>query len=81
MQKIFDIYEEGFCVMEGTGLAHYVGSAEGEDFLDACKNYISKHPNSGYIKKGNYFGREYEYACNWGCRWFPTLAEAQRSFG
>lgn len=79
--KTYEIYEEGFIVMEGSATAHYVGSAEGENFLDACKNYIAKHPNSGYIKKGIYCGEEYEFACNWGCRWFPTLAEAQASFG
>ena len=67
--------------MEGSATAHYVGSAEGEDFLDACKNYIMKNPGSGYIKKVNYLGLEYEYACNWGCRWYPTLEEAKRSFG
>lgn len=32
--KRFDIYEEGFVIMEGSGRAHYVGSAEGKDFLD-----------------------------------------------
>lgn len=79
--KTFEIYEEGFCVMEGCAQAHYVGSAEGEDFLDACKNYIAKNPNAGYIRKFNINGEERECACNWGCRWFPTLAEAQRSFG
>lgn len=77
--ETFDIYEEGFVVMEGFGQARYVGSAEGKDFLDACKNYIAKHPNSGYIKKDDSSGRE--YACSWGCRWFPTLAEAQAFFG
>lgn len=38
----FAIYEEGFSVMEGDGHARYLGSAEGEIFLDACKNYISE---------------------------------------
>lgn len=71
--KTYDIYEEGFQVMEGSATAHYVGSAVGEDFLDACKNYIAAHPGSGEIRNG--------YACNWGCRWFPTLSEAQKSFG
>lgn len=80
--KLFNIYEEGFCVMEGSASAHYVGAAEGEDFLDACKNYLAENPQAGYIKK--YIddnGVEKEVACSWGCRWFPTLAEAQRSFG
>ena len=71
------IYEEGFQVMEGIGRAHYIGFGCGETFLDACKDYIAK-TGYGEIKtdaNGN------EYACEWGCRWFPTLEEAQRSFG
>ena len=63
--------------MEGSGDARYVGTASGETFLDACKNYI-KETGYGEIdvaRDGN------EYAKDWGCRWFPTLAEAQRSFG
>ena len=79
--KTYAIYEEGFVVMEGSAQAHYIGSAEGIDFLDACKNYIAKNPGAGEIRKGNHLGKDYEYACSWGCRWFPTLAEAQRSFG
>lgn len=67
--------------MEGSAQAHHIGSAEGKDFLDACKNYIAKNPNTGYIRKFIINGEECECACNWGCRWFPTLAEAQRSFG
>lgn len=77
----YDIYQEGFCVMEGSAQAHYVGSAYGVDFLDACKKYIAEHPGSGYIRKFNVNGVEQECACYWGCRWFPTLAEAQASFG
>lgn len=75
--ETFTIYEEGFQVMEGTGRAHYIGIGQGETFLDACKDFIAK-TGYGEIKtdaNGN------EYACEWGCRWFPTLEEAQRSFG
>ena len=79
--KIFDIYEEGFIVMEGSAKAHYVGSAEGENFLEACRNYIAKNPGSGYIRSFTVNGEKREFACSWGCRWFPTLAEAQESFG
>lgn len=77
MLKTYDIYEEGFVVMEGSAKAHYIGSANGEDFLDACKRFIEA-TGTGYIKKD---AQGKEYACDWGCRWFPTLAEAQRSFG
>lgn len=75
---IFDIYEEGFCINGGSAQAHYIGCAHGKTFLDACKNYIKEHPNSGEIRK-DYDGNQ--FACNWGCRWFPSLSEAQKSFG
>lgn len=74
----FDIYEEGFRIMQESAQAHYVGSAYGDTFLDACKNYIKEHPGKGEIRKRRDGS---EYACSWGCRWFPTLSEAQRSFG
>ena len=76
--KLYEIYEEGFSIMEGNGTAHYIGSAYGETFLDACKNYIKEHPGSGEIRAGE-SGRQ--YACSWGCVWFQTLSEAQKSFG
>lgn len=75
--QIFHIYEEGFSVMEGSVGAHYLGTAYGETFIDACKNFIAEG-HKGCIRideNGN------EYASDWGCRWFPTLEEAQRSFG
>lgn len=75
--KTYDIYEEGFVVMECAATAHYIGSADGEDFLDACKHWIEA-TGIGSIKKD---ANAKEYACDWGCRWFPSLAEAQSSFG
>lgn len=77
MNKEYEIYEEGFCVPEGSDVARFVGVSKGTSFLDACKNLIKK-TGFGEIRKdkdGN------EYACSWGCRWFPTLAEAQEAFG
>ena len=78
MKLRYEIYEEGYCVMEGSGSAHYVGDGYGETFLDACKEYIAR-TGVGEIRKDELTGEE--YACDWGCEWFPTLAEAARSFG
>ena len=78
MKKRYDIYEEGFAFMEGSGHAHYVGEGYGETFLDACKDYISRTGN-GEVCVDELTGEE--YACDWGCRWFPTFTEALRSFG
>lgn len=47
--------------MEGNGEARYIGTASGETFLDACKNYI-KETGCGEIdvdSDGN------EYANDW----------------
>lgn len=75
--RTYNIYEEGFQVMEGSATAHYLGTARGETFIDACKNFI-RATQHGCIKVDN---NGNEYASDWGCRWFPTLEEAQRSFG
>lgn len=75
--RTYNIYEEGFQVMEGSATAHYLGTARGETFIDACKNFI-RETQQGCIKIDNDGN---EYASDWGCRWFPTLEEAQRSFG
>lgn len=75
--KTYHIYEEGYRATGESVGAHYVGDAEGTSFIDACKNYIEQH------KKGriNIDSHGNEYASDWGCRWFPTLEEAQKSFG
>lgn len=46
-------------------------------FIEACKNLIEV-TGRGEIRRdenGN------KYAHDWGCRWFPTLEEAQKSCG
>lgn len=75
--KSYKIYEEGFMVMEGGASAHYIGDGYGDSFIDACKEYIER-TGVGEIRIDDE-GRE--YACDWGCRWFPTLSEAAQSFG
>ena len=75
--KTYKIYEEGYRATGESVGAHYVGEAEGKSFIDACKNYINRYKR-GRIdidSSGN------EYAADWGCHWFPTLEEAQKSFG
>ncbi len=75
----FGIYEEGFMLsgMDSPVKAHFLAYSYGNDFLDACKNYINDgHDGQSYVdKSGNrYYG-------NWGCRWYPTLIEAQAFLG
>ena len=78
--KKYEIYEEGYEATGERGYAHYVGSAEGETFLDACKNYIARK-GYGEIYDGSHFADGKERAGNWGCYWYPTMKEAQRYFG
>lgn len=73
--KWYDIYEEGFIVMDGHVRVHYLGGAYGNTFIEACKFLIEK-TGQGEIRldeNGN------KYACDWGCRWFPTFEEAQKA--
>lgn len=75
--RTYRIYEEGYRATGESVGAHYVGEATGKSFIDACKNYIekNKYGRINIDSSGN------EYAADWGCRWFPTLKEAQKSFG
>ena len=75
--RMYRIYEEGFAATGESGGAIYVGTGYGDTFLDACKDFIER-TGYGEIRTGR---DGTEYACNWGCQWFPSLAEAQQSFG
>lgn len=59
--RTYNIYEEGFQVMEGSATAHYLGAAQGETFIDACKNFI-RETQHGCIKVDNDGN---EYASDW----------------
>lgn len=72
----FDIYMEGFATNGESAKAIFLAASEGDTFIEACKNYI-KETGHGCIrvdKNGN------QYASDWGCRWFPTLEEAQEFY-
>ena len=75
--KKYDIYEEGFQIMGGSAKAHYLGYGYGNTFEEACEDYIKR---TGQGEKRHYTTGKVYY-CDWGCRWFPTLEEAQESFG
>ena len=75
--RFWDIYQEGYIDQGSSGVAYYVGCARGKTFLEACENFI-KEKGYGEIKE-DLMGKK--YASNWCCRWFPTLKEAQESYG
>lgn len=75
--KQYDIYQEGFITNGEYGLAGFIGIGYGNNFLEACKEYHER-TGRGELKKcldGSY------YYADWGCRWFPTLKEAQELCG
>lgn len=77
VRKHFQIFEEGYVVNGNSCGAHYIGRADGTDFLDACQNYMDRTGRGRFYKDkdGN------RYPGDWGCRWFPTFEEARRSYG
>ena len=73
----YRIYEEGYEATGESGKAHFLGESEGQDFLDACKNYVAA---TGYGEIYTFRGGQ-ERPGNWGCFWYPTLEEARKYFG
>ena len=73
----FNIYQEGFETNGEHAKAIFLDTAKGDTFIKACKNYIKKTGYGEISVDEN--GDEYPH--EWGCRWFPTLAEAQKNYG
>ena len=69
----YSVWMEGFHIMEGHGLAEYLGDYEANSFLEACKLAADDHPGYG--------GYNPEYNTIWGCRLFDNEEDARRSFG
>lgn len=71
--KQFDVWMEGFQVMEGQSPAKFLGTYFGKNFLDACKKAAKHHPEYG----------EYDSEENsiYGCRLFNNELLARRNFG
>lgn len=70
--KIWEIYEEGFITNGLSGDSCYIGIGIGDTFLDACKEYINR-THRGEIREKD---SGEEYACSWGCEWYPTREQA-----
>ena len=70
----FTIWCEGYKNDKKQGTAYRVGSLLAKDFPTACASWARYHPA---------FGRNYNPKRNtyWGCRLFPTEAEARKSHG
>lgn len=70
----YDIWEEGFCVMEGSATAHLIATGvPGENFLDACKKHLKNDSLFRVDNNGT--------PSRWGCRLFDNEIDARKSFG
>ena len=73
MNTVYEVWMEGFHVMEGRGKATLLGKYEANSFLEACQKAADEHPGYGnYDKKRNTI---------WGCRLFDNEFDARKSFG
>lgn len=68
----YSIWEEGYAITGNEARASFVGEADGESFLDACKNWFTAHPNASYDPKRN---------AVWGCCLYDNEVDARKSFG
>lgn len=68
--KRYEVWAEGYQCTGESGGAHLMGTAEAASFKEACDIVCKDH--SSYNP---------EQLTDWGCRLYPTEAEARRSFG
>ena len=70
----YEIWSEGFVVMEGHCKAHLHGYAKGNTFKEACINYAKTDKEFEF-----YF--DSERMTYWGCKLFDNEADARVNFG
>lgn len=68
--KEYNIWSEGFIVMEGRSGAHYHGKIKANSFKEACDNFFKN--DSLYSP---------ERMTYWGCKLFDNEQEARKSYG
>lgn len=69
----FQVWMEGFHVMEGRGKAEFLGTYEGETFQEACQKATDAHPGLGNYNK--------EENSIWGCRLYDNEIDARKNYG
>ena len=74
LMKKYEIWSEGFVVMEGRGKAQLHGYAEGNTFKEACINYAKSDKEFDFYFDPNRM-------TYWGCKLFDNEADARVSFG
>ena len=74
--SVYEVWAEGYRVMEGAGYARKLGEVEAPSFRVACK-MVCGDPD-WQARNGDF---DPERLTVWGCRLFPDQASARRAFG
>lgn len=69
----FEIWAEGYAATGESGTAHRFGTAEGENFNEAVRNFFKDREDADYLNDSA--------TAYWGCRLFDNEAEARAIFG
>lgn len=72
MMQTYNIWMEGAQFTGGGFQASYVGAAEGSNFREAVRNWFKNNPSINFDSNN---------LTEWGCRLFPSEAQARKSFG
>lgn len=69
----YQVWMEGFRVMEGSATAEFLGEYEADTFKEACKKAVR---DKGYEK-----AYDADYNTVWGCFLYDNETDARRFFG
>jgi len=71
----YEIWSEGYLITGCEGVpvpSQLMGIGYGDTFEQACINYYKKNPNINFNPETMSF---------WGCKLYPSKAQASKSFG
>jgi len=70
--RIFEIWQEGYCVTGDRGPAAHLGNASGKDFRSACVDFFKEKGNKDF---------DVDELSVWGCSLFDNEKDARKLFG
>jgi len=70
--RIFEIWQEGYCVTGDGGPAAHLGNASGKDFRSACVDFFKEKGNKDF---------DVDELSVWGCSLFDNEKDARKLFG
>ena len=75
MDKVYDIWIEGYVSQGYSNNAQFIARCSAENFRQACINFSKTKIAEGY---GNFDEENLRF---WGCRLFDNEIDARKSFG